>query len=154
MQKQRGFTLIELMVTIAIASIILSVAIPNFIGWRPQKRLEGAASDIQGALHMARLGALKENSAATVNFNIDAKSYTVTVNGRIIRSGRMPTGVDLISVTNLGTATEVTTGSFVIAFNSRGLASPSVDIEVNGSGSSTSRRIRLNLSGSSKIFRN
>jgi len=150
MRKQSGFTLIELMVTVAIVAIILSVAIPNFFGWKPERQLAGAASDIQGALHMARLGALRENSAAAVDFDIAAESYTVTVNGRTVRSGQMPVGVDLASVTDLGTATATSS----IAFDSRGLANPSVDIRVNGSGSSTPRRIRLNLSGSSKIFRN
>ena len=150
MRKQAGFTLIELIITISIVAIVLSVAIPNFIGWGPERRLAGAAGDIQGALQTARLVALKENSAATVNFDINAESYTVTVNGRTVRSGQMPAGVDLASVTDLGTNTPTS----AIAFNSRGLASPSVDIRVNGSSSSTPRRIRLNLSGSSKVFRN
>jgi type IV fimbrial biogenesis protein FimT len=150
MRKQAGFTIIELIVTIAIIAVILSIAIPNFIGWRPEKRLAAAASDIQGALHVARLGALKENSAASVNFNINTDSYTVTVNGRIVRSGQMPSGVELASVTDLSTNTPTT----ATAFDSRGLATPSVEIIVTGSGSSTPRCIQLNLSGSSKIFRN
>jgi prepilin-type N-terminal cleavage/methylation domain-containing protein len=149
MQKQAGFSLIEMIVVIAIMAIIMTIAIPNFFGWGPEKRLEGAASDIQGALHTARLGALKENSTAAVDFDIDDESYTVTVNGRTVRTGQMPAGVDLFSVTDLGTVTPTST----VGFDSRGLANPSVDIRVNGNGTSTPRRIRLNLSGSSKIFR-
>ena len=149
MRKQAGFTLIELIITIAIVAIILSVAIPNFIGWRPEKKLAGAAGDIQGALQTARLVALKENSAATVNFDITADSYTVTVNGRTVRSGQMPSGVDLASVTDSAGLPTTT-----IAFDSRGLALPSAEIEVTGSAPSTPRCIQINLSGSSKIFRN
>ena len=140
----------EMVIVVAIFTILLSIAIPNFFGWAPEKRMQSAASDIQGALNVARMGAVKENTNAAIVFNVNSESYTVTVNGRTVRKGRMPSGVDLTSVTNLSTNAATTT----ISFDSRGLANPSVDIRVNASGSVSPLRIHLTWNGNSKIFRN
>jgi len=43
MQKinnRKGFTLIELMIVIAIIGVLLAIAIPNFISYRNKKKLE------------------------------------------------------------------------------------------------------------------
>lgn len=56
---QRGFTLIELMVTIAILSILLTVGIPNFQTIRDANRVTGAANEFTAALHLARSEAIR-----------------------------------------------------------------------------------------------
>ena len=43
----QGFTLIELMIVIAIIGIITAIAIPNFISYRRKARIAGAAADIK-----------------------------------------------------------------------------------------------------------
>ena len=40
MQKQAGFTITELMITIAIVAILMSIAIPSYIGKLPAKRMQ------------------------------------------------------------------------------------------------------------------
>jgi len=39
LRKIKGFTLIELMVVVAILGILTSIVIPNFIAWRERSRM-------------------------------------------------------------------------------------------------------------------
>ncbi|WP_109126182.1 GspH/FimT family pseudopilin [Dyella sp. C11] len=57
----RGFSLIELIVTLVIASIILAFAIPSFRAMIIANRLTTATNDIVDALNTARVEAVKRN---------------------------------------------------------------------------------------------
>ena len=62
----RGFTLVELMVTIAIASILMAVAVPSFRGIVMKNKIQSASSEFQSALAMARAEAIKRGGDARV----------------------------------------------------------------------------------------
>lgn len=55
----RGFTLVELMVTIAIVTILMLVAVPSFVQFRRNAQLSDAASNFIAAAGTAKSGALK-----------------------------------------------------------------------------------------------
>ena len=57
--KKRGFTLIELVVTLAVAGILLGIAIPNFQLFVMNNRMASQANDLITALSMARSEAVK-----------------------------------------------------------------------------------------------
>lgn len=71
MNKQHGFTLLELMVTVVVAAIILGIAVPNFSSMLARHRLEAAASELKLNLQLARSQAIKRNSDVSVSFNTD-----------------------------------------------------------------------------------
>jgi len=62
-----GFTLIELMVTIAIASIVATIGIPSFNSTITSSRLTTRTNDFVAALHFARSEAVKRNQNVVVN---------------------------------------------------------------------------------------
>jgi type IV fimbrial biogenesis protein FimT len=59
----RGFTLTELMVTVAIASILVAMAVPSFRGLTISNALTTAANDVVGALNLAKTEAIKRNGS-------------------------------------------------------------------------------------------
>ena len=61
-----GFTLIELMVTIAIAAIVLGIAIPSFSSTITSNRLTTSANELVTALNLARSEAVKRGQHVVV----------------------------------------------------------------------------------------
>jgi len=59
--RNRGFTLVEIMVVIAVASIIMTIAIPSFLAWLPNLHFRQATRDLFLDLQMAKQEAVKRN---------------------------------------------------------------------------------------------
>ena len=61
-KKNTGFTLIELMVAIAIISIVSIIAVPRFNDMIPRYRLKAAARNLQANMQKAKVRAIKEKN--------------------------------------------------------------------------------------------
>lgn len=64
--RTRGFSLIELMVVLAIAAILSAMAAPSFRGLIANTRIQSVASDLQAGLLLARSEAVKRNATVQV----------------------------------------------------------------------------------------
>lgn len=81
-----GFTLIELMVALAVLAILAVLAVPSFIDLRQRSALKGAADQVTSFWGNARFEALRRNSYVKVGFKttsaglycIGANTATVT----------------------------------------------------------------------------
>lgn len=71
MRQNAGFTIVELIITIAIGGILMAVAIPNFIAWRANSKLIGTSQNLRGDLEMAKKRAIRENATVAVLFDPD-----------------------------------------------------------------------------------
>ena len=65
-QSDRGFTIFELMVVLAIAAILVVVAVPSFTSILAMMRVKTLAGEIQSALTNARSESMKRNASVSV----------------------------------------------------------------------------------------
>lgn len=63
---QSGFTLMELMVTLAVAALILGLAVPNFRDFIRNSRLTSAGNGMLASFHLARTEAVKRQLPVAV----------------------------------------------------------------------------------------
>lgn len=74
---RRGFTLVELIIVIAITGIVGSIAIPNFMGLSPRARLKSAARDVVSAMQLARINAIRNSATWAVYFDTAQSEFRV-----------------------------------------------------------------------------
>jgi len=87
MNKQSGFTLIELMVVISILAILLGIGVPSFRATIEGNRITTVANDLVGALQFARSEAVKRGTNVTLcSSNDQATCSGGWVNGWVARN--------------------------------------------------------------------
>ncbi len=78
LRRQRGVSLIELMIGVAIVAILLAVGMPTFGLWVQNTQVRTAAESIQNGLQTARNEAVRRNT--NVRFNLTSATGLVTWN--------------------------------------------------------------------------
>ncbi len=80
----RGFTLLELMVTVTVGAIILGLGIPNLTQFIRNSRMTSSANDVLAGIHMARTEAVKRRAWTVMCQSTDptAATPTCTAGGR------------------------------------------------------------------------
>lgn len=96
-----GFSLIELMVVVAIVAILATVSAPSFSRFMTSSRVTSATNDLVAALHLARSEAVTRNtpvslcpgSGAVCAGNTDwSGGWQVVVGGNVLRQWDAPGG--------------------------------------------------------------
>lgn len=75
--NQNGFSLIEMLMVVAIMAIVAAIAIPFFGGFLANRDLKSAARDIVGDVYELRQRAISENTWYQITFDQGANSYNL-----------------------------------------------------------------------------
>lgn len=75
-QFNHGFTLMELLVTMAVAAILLAIAVPNYQTFVLNSRMTGQSNDFLSALQLARSEAVKRGTRVSVCKSADSAACT------------------------------------------------------------------------------
>lgn len=78
-RSQRGFSLTELMLTVAAAATLMAIAVPVLTDVTESTRLNGATREVERELQSARLKAVSVNRSLRVRFNCPETGYYRTV---------------------------------------------------------------------------
>lgn len=70
----KGFTLIELMITLSIAAVVLTLAVPSFAAMMKNRRLTTEINNFSAALSLARSEAVKRRLRVTVCKSSDGEA--------------------------------------------------------------------------------
>jgi type IV fimbrial biogenesis protein FimT len=66
MQKQRGFTLVELMVVVAIAAVLIAMAVPSFTGMIKANQISSAVNTFMSDARFARSESVRLGGGVTM----------------------------------------------------------------------------------------
>lgn len=76
-QGKDGFTMIEMMVVIAIIAITASLAVPSLVVWVSNLSIKSAARDLYSAMQEVRMIAVKQNASAAIVFDTVNSRYYI-----------------------------------------------------------------------------
>jgi type IV fimbrial biogenesis protein FimT len=132
--NNKGFTLVELMVTLAVLGIMVGVAIPSVLAWMPAIYLKDTAFDLKGAMIRARSLAINEGWEYRVLVNTTNSTYEIDRGNLVSGStawttvlGPHPLGNGVtVSATTAGIATDG--GEPVMVFTSQGSVDTNLDV--------------------------
>jgi prepilin-type N-terminal cleavage/methylation domain-containing protein len=161
LSRQAGFSLIEVLIAVAIIGIAAAIAIPNFTRMYMDYQAKGTASEITRHLVLARTRAMTSNQ--TLNVQI------VLVNGGVQMATTNPAGVQALQPNRIE-AVQMTTLAFnnggipgggVVQFNSYGIRTsvPGIGVQTItvggtlGGTPTTQYMINVALSGTSRLVR-
>lgn len=66
--RSAGFTLVEMMTTIAVAAVLVAMAVPSFSGIAERNRLRNAAEKLRSDVKLARSESLRRNRPVVMTF--------------------------------------------------------------------------------------
>ena len=153
--NQRGFTLIEVIVVVAIGAIIAAVAVPNIRTFMERYQTKGAARDVMSALQQARSEAVRRARPVAVEFVHGTGGAGVVrifvddgANGLVFEAGET-----VVSTLNMPPRVQLSNADFdgtqITGFDSRGISRRDGSVVVTGPASTFT--LRLEPAGRARI---
>jgi len=134
-QKQKGFTLVEVALVVALVGIISLFVAPDIVKFQPNIELNSASRELFSNMQNARLAALRENRNCAITFNptIAGKTFDYVVyldsdvdfkfsaGDRILKQVLLADSFDNVSFNPVSNFTPNSDGNRTIVFQPNGL---------------------------------
>ncbi len=122
MRRDSGFTLIELMIAIALVAILLATAVPALDDFTNDARQTGAINDFISAVHLARNTAITTNSRVTMCASASGANCEFTswdsgwiVFGDLNSNSSVDAGETVVSASAAAEGLNIQSGEFPVA---------------------------------------
>jgi type IV fimbrial biogenesis protein FimT len=168
-RESLGFTIIELMVALALVVIIITIGMPSFTQMVANQRLTSQANDLVGDVLFARSEAASRGARVTLCTSTNGTSCSGTAadwnRGRIVfvdldADGTLDAGEPIIKVTQISGTSTIAVAGFPnndwIAFGAYGGMTPSGTsgtFTLCVTSSNTGRQVAINLMGRPVVTR-
>ena len=145
-KKWRGFTLVEMMVTVAVGMILVCLAVPAYSSLVSNSRFDSATQSISMAYRIARSEAVKKTTAMAVrpvnhDWNQGVEVWQISPAALVWASGTPASG------TSLSVAEPSATASSQIWISANGAVTQSQEITVTSTTLNQTRNMCVRLSG-------
>ncbi|MEJ7929016.1 GspH/FimT family pseudopilin [Ramlibacter sp. AN1015] len=144
--RSAGFTLIELMVVLAVVAVLATLAAPSLRGYTAQQRVKNASYDLAAALTNARSEAVKRNEAVVLrpvtgsNWNTGWEVVVVTPGTSLITNQS--------SAELTVTCTAAGTGCAGVTYDGSGrITGDAPRLQFTSTGASVPRCVSIDLNG-------
>ena len=136
----RGFTLIELMITLVLLAILVAIAVPNFTNLINQNRTQAQADELKGFLLYARSEAVSKNAVITLKIK-DESPWILQYRGETIRQFEDTVGTVLVR-----------TADDEVKFRGNGTASAATFTVCEGTDNENGYYLEIQASGATNLF--
>ncbi len=149
MRRSHGFTLIELMITLAVMAVLVTLAAPSFNSYIANQRVKAAAYDLLATLSLARSEAVKRNTDVSVSAASNwSTGWSVSVGGTTLKVYEPESQVAVSESNSLTSLTYQRHGRLT------GATSPDFSIcDPDGSANVDKRVIEIDLTGRPNLKR-
>lgn len=157
MTRQRGFSLIELLIGMVILGILLSLAMPSFQTWLQNSQIRNAAESIQNGLQRARAEAVGRNTNVEFVLGLGSSWVVQLTDGTQIeaRSASEGSANATVAVTPAGTDTVTFTNFGGVAIANADASAPFTQVDLDsavlGAAASQELRITIGLGGNVRM---
>jgi type IV fimbrial biogenesis protein FimT len=129
-----GFTLVELLIVMAVAAILLLATVPSFVSLFVRMRIEGTSNELSADLQNARSESIRRRAAVVLTSNANGAGYTIVSGATTLKAVTFATGISI-------------TPSISVSYDAMRAMANAAELTLSGSGATSQLRVKTNVMG-------